>query len=335
MQSLVYTANHKVEIMESPEPELRQGEVIIEVEASGICGSDVDGFLGRSRKRRPPLVMGHEFAGRLLQAIPSRGFGEGDLVTVMPLLGCGSCSFCIAGDTNLCPDRKLVGMDQPGAFAERVSVPEWSVCRLPSGVTARAAVMAEPMANACHIRKILGRNLPEKVLILGCGTIGMVVLGMLKVYGTKQIIAVDTNPDKIEVALKMGATEAMDAKSDTLAGQIKDKYGQIPLVIDCIGLGATRAMGIDLAGIGGKLVWIGLHDGEMAGEARDIVTKELSILGSYGYNMDDFEEALEIISKDPGLWESLVEVSPLSSGQAVFEKLVHNPGSTIKAALAP
>lgn len=335
MQSLVYTANHKVEIMESPEPEISQGNVIIEVEASGICGSDVDGFLGRSRKRRPPLVMGHEFAGKLLQGIPSRGFSEGDLVTVMPLLGCGSCSYCDEGNTNLCPNRRLVGMDQPGAFAERVSVPEWSVCKLPEGVNARAAVMSEPMANACHIRKVLGGRLPETALIIGCGTIGMVVLGMLKYYGTKQIIAVDTNPAKLEVALKLGAIEALDAKSETLAQQIREKYGPMPLVIDCIGLGVTRATGIELAGIGGRLVWIGLHDGEMAGEARDIVTKELSILGSYGYNMADFEEALEIISKDPALWESLVEVEPLVDGQSIFEKLVHNPGSTIKAALAP
>ncbi len=337
MQALVYTAVREVELQDQPIPQPKAGEVLLRVEASGVCGSDVDGFLGRSRKRKPPLVMGHEFTGRLMEDNQRLGLKAGDSVAVLPLLGCLKCTYCQAGKTNLCPDRRLIGMDIPGAFADYVIAPEWSLYALPAGVTPKAATMAEPMANGIHIRKLVAsdRPVPESAFILGAGTIGMVAIAALMDAGCKNIVVSDTNPARLQVATRIGASATVDAKSGNVTQQVQDTLGHVPLVVDCIGLAATRALAIDVADISALIVQIGLHDGEMAGEARDIVTKELTIKGSYGYNAGDFQDALNLIARQNTLFESLVTYEPLGKGQSVFEKLVSDPEALIKVALTP
>lgn len=334
MQALVYTAPNHVEIHDQPQPRPADGRVVVRVKAAGICGSDVDGFLGHSRKRKPPLVMGHEFSAVLQEDMPEKGLAAGDEVAVLPLLTCGSCRWCRAGHTNRCPNRLLIGMDMPGAFADFVSIPRDSVYAMPDGLTTAGAILAEPLANGFHVVGLAGGTLPDTAVVLGCGTIGMMVIKVLSLGGCSQIIATDTNPDKFPAARATGATAAVQAGPQAAEG-IREICPDPLLVIDCIGVGQTRALGIDVLVPGGTFLWIGQNNGEMAGEARDIVAKELTIRGSYAYTRHDFERALSALAGPAKDLESLVSYEPLNSGQQVFEDLVHAPGDRVKVALVP
>lgn len=335
MKALVYTANLRVELQEHPIPSPAEDEALIRVTAAGICGSDVDGFLGRSRKRVPPLVMGHEFAGVLEQDVPAAGLKRGQRVSVLPLKGCGVCGLCASGRTNMCPARVLIGMDVPGAFAGYVVAPVSALYPLPPQVSEVEAVLAEPLANAIHLSRMLPHPLPESAVVLGAGTIGVLVTTVLKRQGLPTIAATDTNPGRLSVAKEAGAAYGLDASGAHLADELRALTGEAPLILDCIGRAETRALAIDLAAPGALLIWIGLHDGDMAGEARDITTKELTVRGSYGYTRRDFEDALALLAEDPEFFRKLVECAPLESGQQVFEKLVRDPGRTLKVAFCP
>ncbi len=332
MQALVFTAIRQVEMQDYPEPVVSDGDVVLKVSASGVCGSDVDGFLGRSRGRKPPLVMGHEFVGTLTRDVPSRGLKAEQEVAVLPLLGCSKCDFCASGKTNLCPNRKLIGMNLPGAFAQYVSAPEWALYSLPEGVSARAAVMAEPLANGIHVAQIASSRKAKRAFVIGAGTIGMCVILALRDVGCEDILVSDVNTERLKIAKSLGAAETLDARDSEGCAR---KAGGVELVVDCVGMGATRALAIQMAGISGLIVSIGLHDGENGGEARDIVTKELTIRGSYGYTAQDFEAALDLIARNAPAVENLVSLEPLSKGQQVFERLSQNPGAAVKIALTP
>jgi threonine dehydrogenase-like Zn-dependent dehydrogenase len=335
VKSLVYVANHRVEIQERPVPEPGPGEALLKVAAAGICGSDVDGFLGRSRKRIPPLVMGHEFSGTLVQDRDDGSLKAGQRVSVLPLRGCGACGYCASGRTNMCPGRVLIGMDVPGAFAEYVTAPRDALYPLPDKVSEAEAVFAEPLANGIHLSRLLPSPTPESALVLGSGTIGLLAIAVLKRAGVRTIVATDTNAARLGVAREMGAAAGVLASRPDTVSQIEETMGKAPLIIDCIGRGETRALGIQAAAPGALIVWIGQYDGEMAGEARDVTTKELTIKGSYGYTRDDFEQSLMMIGDEPATFRRLVTLEPLEKGQHIFEMLVSNPGGTVKVALVP
>ena len=155
MRALVYTAVRSVEMQEWREPEPGNNEVLVRVRAAAICGSDVHGFLGYSKIRVPPMVMGHEFTGEIL-ALGS-GVSElavGDRVVVQPLVTCMRCPACLSGRTNICQDRKLLGGHLQGGFAERIVAPRHLVYRLPDHVSYEAGSLTEPLANAVHMARL-------------------------------------------------------------------------------------------------------------------------------------------------------------------------------------
>ncbi len=316
-------------------PDPGPGEVLLKVASAGICGSDVDGFLGRSRKRIPPLVMGHEFSGTLVQDTDDGSLKAGQRVSVLPLRGCGACGYCASGRTNKCPGRVLIGMDVPGAFAEYVTAPRDALYPLPDKVSAAEAVFAEPLANGIHLSRLLPSPISESALVLGTGTIGLLAIAVLKRAGVRTIVATDTNAARLGVAREMGAAAGVLASRPETASTIEETIGKAPLIIDCIGRAETRALGIEVAAPGGLVIWIGQYDGEMAGEARDVTTKELTIRGSYGYTTDDFEQSLMMIGDEPATFRRLVMLEPLEKGQQIFEMLVSKPGATVKVALVP
>jgi threonine dehydrogenase-like Zn-dependent dehydrogenase len=159
-----------MEIVEAPVPELSAGEVLIRVERVGICGSELSGYLGQNSLRKPPLVMGHEFAGNVAAAATNvSGVAAGDFVVVNPLLTCGDCVYCRAERDNLCVARTLVGAHRAGAFAEFVTVPAAACTVLTSEATRRWAFLIEPLACAvravAHAREVGAKSL----LVQGAG----------------------------------------------------------------------------------------------------------------------------------------------------------------------
>ena len=179
MRALVYTAPRQVALKELPRPSPAAEESEIAVSAAGICGSDLSGFLGRSRHRTPPLVMGHEMVGRRL---------DGRRVVANPLIGCGHCAACLSGEQNLCSDLRLLGMDRTsGCHAEFVAVPESQVYEIPDHLTDARAVLTEPLANIVHLFRIAAPPPFFRMGIVGGGTMGSLALLMAMRMGAREI----------------------------------------------------------------------------------------------------------------------------------------------------
>ncbi len=203
---LVYTAPRQVTLKELPRPRPAAGECEIAVAAAGICGSDLSGFLGRSRHRTPPLVMGHELVGRRL---------DGRRVVVNPLIGCGHCAACLSGEQNLCSDFRLLGMDRTsGCHAEFVAVPESHVYEIPDHLTDSRAVLTEPLANIVHLFRIAAPPPGFRMGIVGGGTMGSMALLMARRMGAREILVEDVNEARLETVRQMGATLAVNAGAE-------------------------------------------------------------------------------------------------------------------------
>ncbi len=185
MKALVYTAPERMEIQQIPDPEPREGEVLLQVSAAGVCGSDLHGFLGHSPRRKPGLVMGHEAVATILDVHRSvSGWRRGQRVSFNPLMSCGSCRACQEGRQNLCPTWTLFGMDRlHGAYAERVAVPVGQLLALSEGLSEQEGVLAEPMAVVIHAFRTGLTETPRAMAIVGGGAIGALSLVLAKLRG--------------------------------------------------------------------------------------------------------------------------------------------------------
>ncbi len=181
METLVWLGPRQMEIQPTPIPILHPGEVLIAVKAAGICGSELSGYLGQNSLRKPPLIMGHEAAGRIIQANQAT-YADGttahadERVTFNPLIVCGTCDRCLAGHTNLCRKRQLVGVNLPGAFAQYVAVPAKQCFILPDTLSETTASLTEPLACSVRAVKLAQAQAGQSLLIIGAGPIGLFCL---------------------------------------------------------------------------------------------------------------------------------------------------------------
>ena len=193
MKGIVWHGPEQMSVDEVPEPSVEPGTVVVRPTAVGICGSEIEGYLGRMGNRTPPLVMGHEFAGTVTEI--GEGVDEdllGRLVAVNPLSSDGTCRLCLAGLTNLCPNRKLVGIHSPGGFAEYTLAPAANVYPLPDGVEARTGALAEPLANGVHAARLgLAGASAEHAVVVGAGTIGLMCLQAAVLEGVPEVHVVE------------------------------------------------------------------------------------------------------------------------------------------------
>ena len=206
MKALVYTQAHEVQLQERPLPQAESGEVVLKIEAVGICGSDLHAWHGHDPRRKPGLVLGHEFVGTVAESAAS-GFAVGTRYTGNPLITCGACDCCMQGRNNLCSNRTMVGMTRPGAFAEYMSIPAASLVAMPQDLSARAAALTEPAATAWHAILLVMRSTVRpiqecKVLVIGAGAIGMLTALLLRHLGARSVTVTDLN-------------ELMDKSQDT------------------------------------------------------------------------------------------------------------------------
>lgn len=209
MKALVYTSPNEVTYRDEPEPQFGEGDVLIAVDAVGICGSDLHAYHGHDPRRVPPLILGHELVGRVLD-----GPGKGKRVTVNPLITCGHCEYCVQERDNLCSNRTMIGMTRAGGFAERVSTAARSVIDIPQDMDTRAAALTEPAATAVHAISIATRALPRplpecSVLVLGGGAIGMLSALLLRSNGARYVTVAEINPLRRASVAKASGAAAM------------------------------------------------------------------------------------------------------------------------------
>jgi L-iditol 2-dehydrogenase len=251
----------------------RPGEILLDVASVGICGSDLhyykDGGIGAA-KITAPFIPGHEFGAWLTEDLPSRGLTRGTLVAVDPNAACGECPWCREGHFNLCPKVEFIGAPPiDGAMTSRIWVPETQIVPLPENFTPLDAVMLEPLGVAIHAVDLAKPRLLERVALLGCGPIGLLVLQVLRAAGAGEILAVDPQPHRQAVAAKLGATKTGADVSDITAWTGGEG---LPLVIEATNAPTGMRDAVRAARIGGRVVLVGIPDGDIytmpAAEAR-------------------------------------------------------------------
>ncbi|MBI5901051.1 MAG: galactitol-1-phosphate 5-dehydrogenase [Rhodocyclales bacterium] len=333
MHALVYTQPNEVCLQDRPYPEATDGEVIIRIEAAGICGSDMHAYHGHDPRRKPGLVLGHEFAGVVVES-RDVSLAAGDRVSGNPSITCGICDNCVQGRSNLCTQRGMVGMTRPGAFAEFMSIPAASLIKLPDSLDSDAAALTEPAATALHAinlsQRVLHRPLQEgRVLLLGGGAIGMLGALLLKHYGVDQLAVVELNAMRRRSIAEHVGCEVIDTTQQTLAESSYD------LVLDCVGAAATRKLAFTAVKAGGVIMHIGLQDWESEIDMRKLTLGEITLMGSFIYTLADMRATVSALQR--GVFGDLawVEKRSLADGPAAFSDLHNGKTAAAKVLLKP
>ena len=309
MRALVFTGPGAMELRDVATPGAREGWVPITVRASGICGSELHGFRSDGF-RRPPLVMGHEFAGET---------PDGRRVVVNPLLSCGECDLCHRGKPELCRRRELLGVHLAGGFAERVAVPAEAVHAIPDEMTWETAALIEPLANAVHAWRQVEWHGVERVAVIGAGSIGLVSLLVAGHEQLGEVTVVDRSGFRLALAGRLGA--------DVCASELDGEYD---VVVDAVGSAQTRASAVEHVRPGGTSVWLGLAETDAAFDGNNLVRGEKRVVGSFAYSPDDFADAVRLASSLDLGWATAIG---MEDSQRIFMELAAGAQDPVKAVI--
>lgn len=309
MRALVFTGPGNVELQEVARPQPTADGVVLDVHACGICGSELHGFR-QVGFRKPPLIMGHEFAGTT---------PDGRRVVVNPLVSCGTCLLCREGQPQICRRRELLGVQRPGGFAESVLVPARSLHELPDAMTWQTAAMVEPLANAVHVWHRVDLRHTDRAAIIGAGTIGLVCLLVARQRGLTEVTVVDRAPSRLALAERLGATTCTT-----------DLTGEYDVVVDAVGSPETRRAGVDRVRPGGTCVWIGLAEPSPGFDGNALVRTEKRVVGSFAYTPADFASALALAAGLDLDWSTPVA---LEQSRDVFMALAEGSMEPVKAVI--
>lgn len=335
MKTLLYADYDTLRLHEREIPEIEPHEVLLRVFACGICGSELEGVRHRSPRRTPPLILGHEFCG-VIEKLGANvtGFHEGEQVVCNALVTCMNCPRCQRGDTHLCPNRQVFGMNRLGAFGEYVNAPASALFRWPSHVPAEAACLTEPLANGVHVAELIRSRRPKKVLVIGAGPIGLMCQQAAQVMlGAKTAVA-DRIPERVEVAQRLGAEQVYVTDAEAGVREWTDGEGA-DIVIDAVGLAPTKQLSIACTRLGGAAVWIGLGESPVTIESFALTLGERAVLGSYATQAKDMQAALDMIAANEVDVTSWTTHFPLSEGAEAFYRMLTPKGADIKAILFP
>ena len=333
MKALVYTQPNEMQILDRPHPSLDDGEVVLKIESVGICGSDMHAYHGNDPRRKPGLVLGHEFAG-LVEESHSPLFSKGQRVTGNPLITCGHCEYCLQGRNNLCANRTMVGMTRPGAFAQYMSIPADSLIAIPEELSLDAAALTEPGATAVHAinlsMRVMQRPIQEcKALILGGGAIGMLSALLLKHYGVDDLTVVEVNP------LRRSAIEEHVGCKTINPMQAQITENAYEFVMDCVGAAPTRNSALAAIKPGGVIMHVGLQDWASEIDMRKLTLAEITLLGTYTYSTIDLKATVDLLARNAFGDLSWVEKRSLDEGPQAFSDLHAGRIAAAKVLLKP
>lgn len=313
MKALVYTGANSLVFRDEPDPVPQADEVLVRVEAVGICGSDMHAYHGFDSRRPPPLILGHEAAGRI-----ATGPRKGERVTINPLVVDPTCPYAVEGRWHLSPTRQIISMPpRPGAFAELVRIPMRNVVAIPETMAIEHAALAEPVAVSWHAVRIGVERLHQplaacRVVILGGGAIGLAAALVARHFGAREIVVGETNP------LRRGTLAQGEGLSVYQPGIDEPEDNSADLVIDAVGAGATRAAACRMARPGGVIVHVGLLPGEDGIDIRKITLQEITLAGVYCYTPRDFALTVEALSSQRLGSLGWFEERPLAEGASAF-----------------
>ncbi|MBW8870451.1 MAG: galactitol-1-phosphate 5-dehydrogenase, partial [Acidobacteriales bacterium] len=317
-------------------------EVLIRVAACGICGSDVHGYDGSSGRRIPPIVMGHEAAG-LVASVGNQvtGLKAGDRVTFDSTVYCGACANCLRGDMNLCDNRQVLGVScgdyrRAGAFAEFVVVPARIIYRLPENLSFPEAAMLEAVAVAIHGVSLVPIAAGSSALVLGAGTIGLLVQQALRAAGCSRVFVADVDDSRLKLSRELGATATLVSGPDLLPKILELTNGVgVDVAVEAVGRNETVAASIDCVRKGGSVVLVGNIAPEVTLPLQKVVTRQIRLQGSCA-SAGEYPKAIELMSSGAIQVKPLISaIAPLDQGPQWFERLYAREPNLMKVVLSP
>ena len=290
-------------------------EVVVAIDASGICGSDLHVYRGHHPERSVPAILGHEAAGHILS-----GPQTGQPVVINPLIACGSCKLCDSRRSNLCQQRVAIGWHRPGPFAEQVMVPKANLIPMPQDMNPAHAALTEPAATAIHATRLAERALfgsieSTAVLVIGAGSIGLLSALALQAQGVEQITITEANAMRCASAARTGDWKIIDGANAV------PPPGAYDLIIDAVGSHTSRHIALSAVGAGGVVIHIGLADNDGAIDVHRMTRHEITLMGAYTYTAQDLEDALHQLHRGSLGDLSWIETRQLLDGPNAFRDL--------------
>jgi L-iditol 2-dehydrogenase len=343
MKALVLENMRDLQLRDVPEPELAPNDVLIQVKACGICGSDVHGYDGSTGRRIPPIIMGHEAAGVVVKSgAEVTTVRVGDRVTFDSTVSCGACSFCRTGDVNLCESRQVLGVSccdyrRNGAFAELVAVPAHIVYLLPTDFAFEKAALIEAVSIAVHAANITGIKPGSSAAVIGAGMIGLLAVQAFRQYGCNKVFAVDLEQNKLDLARRLGADDTFLATDPELIDRLNRSAGGqgIDIVVEAVGTQSSITTAIGVVRRGGTVTLIGNLAPKVEIPLQAVVTRQLRLLGSCA-SAGEYRECIELMASGVIDVDLLISaIVPLSEGPAWFSRLYNRESGLMKVILQP
>jgi len=343
MKALLLTEYKHLEVTDVDEPGLGPDDVLVQVEACGICGSDIHGYDGSSGRRIPPLVMGHEAAGVVVDSGENvDDLPPGTRVTFDSMVSCGRCHFCRAGNANLCDNRMVLGVScgeyrRHGAFAERISVPRRMVYPLPASLPFEHAAMVEAVSVAVHAANVTPVTLGDTAVVVGAGMIGLLATQAVKAAGASRVIAVDLNETRLSVAKELGATDTLRADQCDVPEAIREMTGGrgADVAMEVVGATPTIKTAIESVRKGGNVTLVGNVTPTVELPLQSVVTREIALRGTCGCN-GEYPQCIDLMAR------RVINVAPLitakialADGPTWFERLYAGDPEQMKVIVCP
>ena len=338
MKAIVLNAPHDFCLQDIDDPEVSADELEIQVNLVGICGTDLTMVRGTNPAIQYPIVPGHECMGEVMQAPDGSEFQPGDRVTVFPALGCETCEACLSGRIPHCPEAKTIGVQRPGGyFAERISAHTRRVFKLPDSIADPVGSMVEPTAVAVHAnhRGMVVKGC--KVVVLGGGTIGLLIAQTALAFGAAGVVVSEPIAERREVATALGITWVCNPLKEDLVSVVRNWIGRPDVVFDVVGSARTLYQSTEMLKPDGRLVLVALPHGEVAGiPYQPAFAKELNVIGSRTYFLNDFPEAIELLASGRINAASLIgKILPLAGFAEGLQLLEEQPQKYFKVILSP
>ncbi len=338
MKAIYLTGPNAFSLQDVEDPVPGKDDVLIGVRMAGICGSDVHLLRGRNPFAAYPLVPGHEYMGEVIQAPGKSGLKKGDRVTAFPETGCGRCPACREGRLVNCPEFKFVGVMVPGGcFGERVAVPGRRVFRLPKGMGEAEGAMVEPTAVAVHANRKAGVKKGSKVVVIGGGTIGLLIAQAARAMGASRVLVSEPVGERREVAAKLGLRATVNPLEEELVARVKKSLEWADIVFDVVGTEKTLADSLASLRPGGTLVLVALpHLPGLGIPYQPVFARELRVVASRTYFMSDFPAAIRLLSSGKVKVKPMVSaILPLDRFSEGLERLEREPEKYIKVLVSP
>jgi len=338
MKALVFVDQGKVEVREIPQPYCGLGEALIRVEACGICGSEIESVQVLSKRRKPPLILGHEFSG-VIEYINDKTdrLSVGERVIVNSVIPCGKCNPCLRGQPNLCKNRQVFGMNRPGALAHFVNSPLYVIYPVPESLDFVTASLTEPLSVGIHLLNLIPDYENPTVAVIGAGTIGLLLFQAARTLLNAKVLVADLADIRLKEAEKLGADVTSNPLKENLEAVCMEFSGAdgVDICIDAVGTSLTRNQSIKVLRPGGSAGWLGLQENSVTLDSYPIILPERKIFGSYGAEKEDFLKSIDLLSSGKVKGGDWVEVFPIEESAEAFKKMMKGEGNFIKAVITP